>query len=373
VALSHLADLATSPPVYNLAAVVTDKLLFSMALNSFGGVFGSTQGRAGTPDVKSGRLQATAGVSRLLWGTGVFNGQTMATVSLACATSYTVPPHLEGIATDLPEEMWNRERHGGSRESIDRTKGSGEVNKVTYRTPDSMLCSAQDYHPGERGSTEHIWQATLGPDAVVFVNHPACSSEDSSHLPSFWGGNAVLPRVAQWKDVLIAVHRQPAGDWLGFTHAFFPTYAFDESTLRVAPSGLLWAFARKGEGYLALAAARGLTVCTSGNNAYRELRSFGERNVWLCHLGRATLDGDFAAFQQKVLALSVVFDDLTVRCPTLRGETLEFGWEGPLRRNGEEQPIAGFPHYDNPYCVAELPARQLDIRFGDQILQLSFV
>ena len=40
-----------------------------------------------------------------------------------------------------------------------------------------MLSSAQDYHPGAKGSREHIWQATLGPAAVVFVTHPANSSE----------------------------------------------------------------------------------------------------------------------------------------------------------------------------------------------------
>jgi hypothetical protein len=374
VALSHLADLATNPIVYDLAAVVADKLLFSMAVNSFRGVFGSTQGRVDAVGIKNGRLGATAGVSRLLWGTGAFNTQTMATVSLGCASSYAPPPHLASVAADLPEELWNRECHGGAGEGTDRTTGRGTVNKVTYRTPDSMLCSAQDYRPGERGDTQHIWQATLGPDAIVFVNHPACFSEDSAHQPGFWGGNAVLPRVAQWKDVLIAVHQYPAVDWLGFTHAYFPASAFDESTLRVAPSGLAWAFARKGHGYLALAAARGLTAWPpSAGMGFRELRSYGDRNVWLCHLGRARLDGDFAAFQQRIASLDVDCGGLSVRLQTLRGETLQFGWDEPFRRNGVEQPIAGFPHYDNPYCLAELPAEQMGIRFGDQILQLSFV
>ena len=39
---------------------------------------------------------------------------------------------------------------------------------MTYKTPDYMLCSAQDWLPGELGYQQHIWQATLGPDAVVF-------------------------------------------------------------------------------------------------------------------------------------------------------------------------------------------------------------
>jgi len=68
--------------------------------------------------------------------------------------------------------------------------------------------------------------------------------------------------------VVIAVHQLPDDDWLGFTHAYFPAWAFDEYALRDG-----WAFARKGEGYLALTAAHGLEFITRGGNAYRELRS----------------------------------------------------------------------------------------------------
>ena len=159
---------------------------------------------------------------------------------------------------------------------------------------------------------------------------------------------------------------------MGFTHAYFPAYAFDEHALREDANGHTWAFARKGEGYLALTAAQGLQFITSGDSAYRELRSYGQHNVWLCHMGRAALDGGFAEFQDKVLALDVAFEGLAVRCTTLRGETLAFGWEGPLLRNGEEEPITGFKHYENPYCVAELPAAQMEIRYGDQAMRLSF-
>jgi len=61
-----------------------------------------------------------------------------------------------------------------------------------------------------------------------------------------------------------------------------------------------------------------------------------------------------------------------VRCVNLRGEALAFGWEGPLSVNGREQPITGFRHYENPYCVADLPVSQMEIRFGDWLLRLDF-
>ena len=61
--------------------------------------------------------------------------------------------------------------------------------------------------------------------------------------------------MAQWRDVLIALHRLPDDDWLGYTHAHFPIAVFDEQVIRRG-----WAFARQGDGYLALTASGGLTL-----------------------------------------------------------------------------------------------------------------
>ena len=373
VALTHLVDLSESTQVWELAAILMDKMFFSMALNSYRGVFGSTHGRTYAPMIKSGRLEPTAGIGRLMWGMGASNHHLRGTVSLACAVEYELPSIIHDIAADLPEEMWSRERHAGELEEwCDGVTGSWEVNKVAYKTPDYMLCSAQDHRPGERGAQEHIWQATLGPDAVVFVTHPSSMSEEDSRQPNFWCGNRVLPRVAQWRDVLIALHRFPEDDWMGFTHAYFPVRAFDEHVLRSGADDNIWAFARKGAGYLGLTASQGLRLITRGDSAYRELRSYSGRNVWLCHMGRAALDGGFGEFQDKVLALGPDFEGMSARCATLRGEDLAFGWEGPLLVNGEEQPITGFKHYENPYCETDWPASQMDIALRDQVLRLDF-
>jgi hypothetical protein len=368
LALAHLADLADDQHVRELAAVVLDKLLFSMALNSFHGAFGSTHGRTYTPMIKGARLEPTAGISRLAWGMGVFNQHLLGSVGLACAQGYELPPIIAQIAADQPDELWSRERHAGELEQwSDLGEGAWEVNKVTYKTPDYMLCSAQDYRPGEPGYQQHIWQATLGPDAVVFATNPPCVSEEGSHRPNFWHGNVTLPRVAQWKDALIAIHNLPDDDWLDFTHAYFPLAAFDEHALRDG-----WAFARQGDGYLALTAAQGLALTTQGDSAYRELRSAGRQNIWLCHMGRAALDGSFAEFQHAVLTLDVRLDGLSAQCSTLRGDMLAFGWQGPLLLNGQEQLITGFKHYDNPYCSNELGEQSMEIRYGEQLMRLHF-
>jgi hypothetical protein len=405
LALSHLADLAEDVAVRELAAVVMDKLLFTMAVNSYKGVFGSTHGRTEASMIAGGQLEATSGVTRLMWGMGVWNHHIRALVALACS-EYEAPPLIPAIATDLDHVLWARERHlvagervpqqgendasvilrSGSDEESQATIHPGDepstyVNKVTYRTADYMLCSAQDYRPGAQGDREHIWQATLGPDAVVFVNHPACMSQSAARRPNFWRGNGVLPRVAQWKDVLVAVHSLPDDGKpadMGFTHAYFPTYEFDEYTFEENARGLRWAFARKGSGYLALAAARGFELLRRGLTAYRELRSYGRQNIWLCMMGRQATDGSFAEFQEAVLALDVemqadeLHPPLNVRCTTPRGERLSFGWEGPLLLDGEEQPLSGYRHYDSPYCVAEMGATEMDIRYGDYTMRLGF-
>jgi len=355
-ALSHLTSLAKDESLSELAAILMDKIFFGLAVNSFEGVFGSTQGCASADMLKSAQLESTSGITRMMWGMGVFNHHTTGTVSLACS-GYQFPMLLADIATDLARVVWNRERH---------TAGT-EVNKVTYRTADYMLSSAQDYHPGQPGKCEHIWQASLGPEAVVFVNHPASLSQSDARLPGFWAGNAVLPRVAQWKDVLIAVHQLPEGDWMGFTHAYFPTYAFDERVL-----GRGWAFARKGNGYLAITASKGMELVLRAPDGYRELRSNGSPNTWLVQMGQAASDGSFDQFQQKVLGLELAWQEAGVKFKSLRGEELSFGWEGAFLVDGNPQPLAGYKHFENPYCVSDLQAGQMDITRNGLTMRLTF-
>ncbi len=357
-ALIHLVEFAESQELFEIATAMLDKMLFSIAHNSFRGVFGSTRGVAEVPDLLHGMLEPTSGISRLMWGMGSFNSRTIGYVSLACADSYGFPLLIQDIAGDLPDAVWSRERHAPDPQA-------DGVDKVMYRTPDYMLSSAQDYRSGEPGTLEHIWQATLGRAAVVFTHHPVCSSMDDARVPNYWRGNGVLPRVAQWQDLLIAIYALPEDDWMGFTHAYFPTYAFDAYALRDG-----WAFAQKDEGYLALTAAQGIELLETGPHAWREVRSQGHRNIWLCHMGRAAQDGTFEEFQEAILSRSPRFGDLSVSITTLRGDELSFGWEGGLVLNGEEEAIGGVNHYDSPYGFAEMPAQEMFIKLGERALRL---
>jgi hypothetical protein len=372
-ALAVLIDLADSDAVRELSAVLLDKVLFGLAVNSFEGAYGAARGQADTASVLSARLEPTSGLQRLLWARGSFNEHVMGVVCLALCRAYEVPPVIAQIATAPVEAVWSRERHArpwppslnGPIEPPSPWAWSAET--AAYKTRDFLLASTQDYQPGQPGRAEHVWQVTLGPDARVFVNHPANTSLDDAARPNFWAGNGVLPKVAQWGDVLIALHRLPDDDWLGYTHAYFPAAAFDEHVLDGQ-----WAFARKGNAYLALRADNGLQFVTTGSSAYRELRSPGRENAWVCHMGQALLDGPFDDFRRKVLALDVACDHLAARVQTLRGDRLYLLWEGPLVINGEAQPLAPQRHIENPYCVADLPASTLEIVAENQGIRLTF-
>ena len=83
-ALAHLMDLVENEALWEMTTVVMDKLLFTLALNSFHGVLGGTQGCADAASVLDGRLSPTGGVTRLLWGVGILNQHLAGAVSLAC-------------------------------------------------------------------------------------------------------------------------------------------------------------------------------------------------------------------------------------------------------------------------------------------------
>jgi hypothetical protein len=351
VRLAHLADFAESTALSELAAVSLDQVLFSLAVNSFQGTFSAPRAAANGLEVINGRLQPTAGISRMLCGTGIYNEHIAGLVTLACS-DYAVPSLIQAIALDQPESMWSRQK-------------SADAATVTYKTPDYLLASAQAFFPGQPGSSQLIWQATLSPDAMVFTNHPARSRDLIS--PGFWWGSAILPRVGQWHDALIAIYNASDDTGLDYTHAYFPLWAFDEHVIEDKR-----AFARVGDGYLALRSANRFRLVTAGDSAYRELRAPGRQNVWVCHLGSARQDGGFADFQTRIRQLDLTINGLTVTMTTLRGDVLRFGWADSLRVNGVEHHPADFKLCENAYCVAEIGDTIQDIHYQDYVMRLNF-
>jgi hypothetical protein len=246
-----------------------------------------------------------------------------------------------------------------------------EVHVYTYRTPDYLLSSAQDYRPGYGGDQQQIWQATLGPDAVCFTTHPARREGPS---PNYWTGSGSLPRVAQVQNVLLAVYNVDTRPGLyvthrlRFTHAWLPRDRFDQVIERDG-----WILARRGDGYLALRSQQPTHwQAEPGEDQDREVIAPGLQNVWICELGRRAVDGDFGNFVQRIVRAELTFGRLHVCYHSPSQGRLEFGWHGSLRREGEVVPLGRYPRYDNPYTQASFPAEQFSVRHGDHCLEMDW-
>lgn len=263
-----------------------------------------------------------------------------------------------------------------------------EVFKITYRTPDYMLSCAQDYRKGKPGYQQHIWQATLGPDAVVFTLHRG-SADESNY--KYWVGR--FPRAAQVKNVLIALYDIPerplpgpatvvppeAGgndipspgpaeeELLPCTVAVFRRAAFDE--VREAAG---WVLARSGDGYLALRSQQPARWSPDGVLRGEGLIAEGRRNAWICLLGRRAVDGPFAAWCERVAAAHLEYGALAVEFDAPGLGRVAFAWEGDLTVDGEAVPIDGYARFDNPYCLAEHGSGAYEITHDGRTLRIDF-
>lgn len=246
-----------------------------------------------------------------------------------------------------------------------------EVNFTTYRTSHYMLSAAVDYRPGYGGDQQHIWQATLGPDAVCFTAHPA---KRKGPTPNYWTGEGTLPRVAQVENVLVVVYKinTTPGLYLTnrllFTHAWLPRDKFDDVVERDG-----WLFARKGDGYLALRSRNPYRWQTEdGEDQNREIIAEGKTNIWLCELGSRDESGSFSQFINALCAAPLAFRGLRVDYTSPSQGRVEFGWRGPFRHNGQIRALHDFPRYDNVYTKTAFPAERVEIRRGEQWLVLDW-
>lgn len=248
-----------------------------------------------------------------------------------------------------------------------------EVNIYTYRTPDYMLSSAQDYRKGYGGFQHHIWQATLDSEAVCFTTHPgATGGDDTSSFPNYWTGSGYLPRVAQHKNVAIVLYKVPrrSGIYLrhplAFTHAWFPQDRFDEV---VEENG--WVFGRKNQGYIALW-SREPYRWQMEDKEKRELIAYGRENVWVCEMGREETHGSFQAFIDAVSSANIRTRGLRISYESPAQGLLTFGWRRGFFHNGKRILLERYPRYHNPYMHVEFPGTRVRMEHNEHWLELSW-
>jgi len=327
----------------------------------------------------------------LVWGAGKFANQRNVEATLGLADRFrshrfgiVIRPYAEAVLGTYKELEAQGIPHDGD---LDRTTLS-QVNKVAYRTPDYQLSTAQDYRKGKPGFQQHIWQATLSPDAIVFTLHRGNADEERY---KYWVGR--FPRAVQHKNLLFALYDVPesplpgpktvfppgAGgnavpspgpseeELLPHTVAAFPRSAFDEVC---EASG--WVMARKGAGYLALRSQQPAEWTPDGVLRGEGLVAQGRRNIWVCQLGREAVDGAFADWCQRIEEADLEFGELSVRygAPGIGEARCE--WDGAFTVGGEEIQLHGYPRFDNPYGASAYGSGEYAVAFGDHRLKLDF-
>lgn len=180
-----------------------------------------------------------------------------------------------------------------------------EVDTYTWRSPDAMLSTAQDWRAGQRTESALVSQATLHGSTSVFTSLPKGDPSDGG----YWSGNGAAPRTAQHDDTAIAIYapQYAAGGTGGFngyqpyTHAFFPQDRFDQ----VVQQGN-WTFGRKGDGYVALWSWRtpewvpfdaAVEHPDDVTSPWELKAAGGPDNVWITRVGTASGFGGADPFQ----------------------------------------------------------------------------
>jgi hypothetical protein len=450
--LLALVEFAEDAEVKQLATMVLDLIYADMALNHYGGTFGSTHGRT-YEDKMSGARDNTGSTFALLFGLNDFSPGNMSSSMLALSTKYRLPRVVYDMAHDTSySEMENRQRMGIKLEEadtwgLDTTRFEDgmtfmtleaythpltiglwvemldaygwwehddynifkdfegllrdeelrhrlavsnekditrnmrpEVNIYTYRRPQYMLSTAQDWRKGFGGDQQSIWQATLGTEAVAFTTHPANLNWEGS-TPRYWTGYGTMPRAIQVKNVVISLYDRDEMASLyvpnqpSFTHAFLPRDKFDETSKEGG-----WFFARKGDGYLALwssdpesdwepadpdHADLGVHEIIADNKDADDEPS--GKQVWICELGSADEHADYEAFKAAITGapLDVDPEALTVEYDSPSQGRLVMGWDGPLTQDGVDVDVSDYARYENPYGTSPFRDDQISFKYDD--------
>lgn len=231
------------------------------------------------------------------------------------------------------------------------------ANVQTYRTPHFLLSSTQQYHPGEFGDQQHLWQASLPGGVNIFATHPGAPIFDSdvrALTPSAWVGNGINPDIGQDGDLLLALYdTRGRRGYLergrqSLSHLSFPAALFDDTVLeRTLVAG------RVGNSYLGIVTVEALEQ--AGDD---ELIQPGQVTGYVVVLGSAE-EAPWDAFLARVRRHSVRYDHDTLTCWTPEAR-YDLHHRGAFRKDGRPLPLT-YPRFDTPWVRAERPSSRIDI------------
>jgi hypothetical protein len=279
------------------ATKVTDTLLYMVALHTFQGVVIAPQGRVYRDVIYPFRM----GIQTLV---NLMNPETPYTygegwLSFYATSSYKIPKHLAELMKEEAESVY----HTGNAQIVLEKKRNYCMTSVQSPREDTSFqrwenisfltdCDVQSheyvksinerfhgttcFEPGVYGYQQHLWNAALHPDTIVFVNHPGGPCDESSLRPGYWFGNGVMPAVKQEGAAIASIYVIPEEHPIDFTHIHWPESCFDQWYEKDN-----WLVGKRNEGYVGIWSSEE-KVPYNDQLFHAEYRIYSRSTAYLC-------------------------------------------------------------------------------------------
>lgn len=306
-----LAQLADEEEIKTKASMLIDLLLFDIAVNSFKGVMGGTNGRGYNGPTMNPRFSGTSAVSKLMWNVGYAETRMDLAATVMAVFNYKCSNTIAAIAKDTAAVVENRERmsfnvedshkYGIDPANFDNIMLYWSLHTFYHKLviENSRKFCPSWYHMNT-ATEAHLEKYQLSEAAGIHTDpDPNCSAltqvdiytyktknymlgcaqdyrkgrtnfqqhvwqaslgdkavvftthpgaDNYTGRPNYFVGNGNMPKAVAHKNVAIVIYRTPAESMTGLcSHAYFPQHEFDEV---IEQNG--WIFGRKDGGYIAL-------------------------------------------------------------------------------------------------------------------------
>ena len=290
IGLFALYQMAEHAVIRQRAAGLIDRLMLQSALHYQHGVAAGTMGRVYEKELLAGSLTELSAYGAVAWGHGSYNRK-CASLPLFCASDYVPPAQAEQYANI-------------TRGALTAWYSCGGGNITVWKAPGVSLSACVDHHTGEPGHQQHLVDLQFASrfDAKLWINHPGEAEPGGEKRPSFWAGNAVMPRVIQAENRVLMLWNIRDEQCLPWTHLHFPAETFDD-VLAMETGRIV----RAGNAFAAVLCTSPLQAITQGLTAGSECRAMGRQVAWYLEAGQGD-DAAFAAFCSHITALSFQLD-----------------------------------------------------------------
>ena len=319
-----------NPEMKENARKALEYMFHLLAVTSYNGIFSTTSGRTYLKELMGNYSNCPSFINWIAYGIG----------NESHAGKGSVPVLMGDY---IPDEE-NRKFHiieKGKALSWKSTHGyNGYADVTVYKTNSYLLSAANDFNPGRRGFQEDVIHAVMSAEEHVWINHPGEFALYGQARPSYWAGSGTLPRANQYKGFASVIYSVSEHHPVDFTHAYFPSFAFRKWEIK---DGWVFGEAYSG-GLIALSAANGITMETSGPNKDREIKSQGKKNIWIMRCAELWKEGSLEAFEKKILSMPLSYDMETLSYTAEDPEygTITVSWETSLSVDGKAENYKGF-------------------------------